>query len=142
MKYQQPLVRGTLIRRYKRFLADVIFPGGEEVTVHCPNTGSMRNCIVDDSECWLSRSDNPKRKYPYTWELATTPSGALASVNTQKANALVLEGIENGVISELQGYDEVFTERPYGQEKSRIDVLLKKPGQDCYVEVKECHLGS
>lgn len=141
MKYQPPLKPATLLRRYKRFLADITLANGEEVTIHCPNTGSMKNCIVEGSPCWYSVSDNPKRKYPYTWELATTPSGHLAGINTGLANKLVKEAIENGLVSELSGYDQLRSEVKYGEEKSRIDFLLTGEGRrDCYVEVKSVTL--
>ncbi len=141
MQYVPSLQVGTLLRRYKRFLADVELPGGERVTMHCPNTGSMKNCIVEGSPCWFSLSDNPKRKYPYTWEIATTPTG-LASINTGRANALVKEGIQKGLISELQGYDQLQTEVKYGNENSRIDILLSSSDRSsCYVEVKSVTLG-
>lgn len=141
MKYQAPLKPATLLRRYKRFLADIALASGDEVTIHCPNTGSMKNCIVEGSPCWYSVSDNPKRKYPYTWELATTPSGHLAGINTGLANKLVKEAIENGLVSELSGYDQLRSEVKYGEEKSRIDFLLTGEGRrDCYVEVKSVTL--
>lgn len=141
MKYQAPLKPATLLRRYKRFLADITLASGDEVTIHCPNTGSMKNCIVEGSPCWYSVSDNPKRKYPYTWELATTPSGHLAGINTGLANKLVKEAIENGLVSELSGYDQLRSEVKYGEEKSRIDFLLTGEGRrDCYVEVKSVTL--
>lgn len=135
---------GTLLRRYKRFLADVRLSDGSEITIHCPNTGSMKNCIVPESLCWFSHSDNPKRKYPHTWEVATVPGGHLAGVNTGRANALAERAILKGVITELQGYRSLRREVRYGQEKSRIDFLLEgglEEGPDlCYVEVKSVTL--
>lgn len=144
MRYQPALVKATLKRRYKRFLADVVVTEGEgrrerEVTVHCPNTGSMKNCIVPDSSCWLAVSNNPKRKYRYTWELATTPDGGLACINTHRANSLVEEGITNGVIEPLQGYTQIRREVAYAG-KSRIDFLLQDGGRQCFVEVKSVTL--
>ncbi len=141
MKFDPPLQTALLLRRYKRFLADIKLPSGEEVTIHCPNTGSMKNCIVEGGQCWYSTSDNPKRKYPYTWEIATTPGGHLAGINTGRANGLVREAIESGVISELSGYSSIRSEVKYGQENSRIDFLLSGEGRDdCYVEVKSVTL--
>ncbi len=132
---------GTLLRRYKRFLADVRLPDGTEITIHCPNTGSMRHCVLPESPCWFSDSGNPKRKYRHTWEVATVPGGHLAGVNTGRANALVRAAIERGVIAELQEYETVRGEVRYGQEKSRIDLLLEAEGlADCYVEVKSVTL--
>ncbi len=141
MRFNSGLHPAVLLRRYKRFLADVVLPSGEEVTIHCPNTGSMKHCIVENSPCWYSIADNPKRKYPFTWEIATTVSGHLAGINTGRANALVKEAIEHGVIAELQGYDTMQAEVKYGDENSRIDFLLSGYGQPaCYVEVKSVTL--
>ncbi len=143
MQLVPPLQQGILLRRYKRFLADVRLASGEEITIHCPNTGSMKACLAEGSPCWFSTSDNPKRKYPNTWEIATTPAGDLAGINTGRANGLVQEAIELGVIAELQGYDECRTEVRYGEERSRIDLLLQgNPGDSraCYVEVKNVTL--
>ncbi|MFC6978373.1 DNA/RNA nuclease SfsA [Microbulbifer taiwanensis] len=135
-----PLQQATLMRRYKRFLADIETPSGETFTIHCPNTGSMKNCWVENTPCWYSDSGNPKRKYRHTLEVTTTPEGALAGVNTGRANALVEEAITNGIITELQGYDELRREVRYGDENSRIDLLLSGPQGDCYVEVKNVTL--
>lgn len=144
MEYQGKLRPATLLRRYKRFLADIRLPSGEEVTIHCPNTGSMKNCVLEESPCWYSESDNPKRKYSYTWELATTPGGYFAGINTGLANKLVKEAIENDVVKELRGYENLKAEVKYGQERSRIDFLLSSHGKpDCYIEVKSVtlHMG-
>lgn len=131
---------GVLLRRYKRFLADVRLSDGSEITIHCPNTGSMRHCVVAESPCWFSDSGNPKRKYRHTWEVATTPTGHWAGINTARANPLVREGIESGVIRELQGYDGIRAEVRYGRENSRIDFLLESETERCYVEVKSVTL--
>ncbi|BFM18293.1 DNA/RNA nuclease SfsA [Maricurvus nonylphenolicus] len=145
MKFSPPLQQATLLKRYKRFLADIRLDNGnkkaaEETTIHCPNTGSMKNCWAPETPCWFSVSDNPKRKYPFTWEIATTPAGDLAGINTGRANALVVEAINDGVITELQGYDELRTEVKYGEENSRIDILLSGEQGQCYVEIKNCTL--
>jgi len=140
MIFDPPLVQAKLLRRYKRFLADVILATGEHCTVHCPNTGSMRNCLIEGSPCYLSESTNPKRKYRYTWELASVPGGHLACINTQRANALVAEGIADGRVKELSGFDVCARERKYGKERSRIDLLLSGQRGDCYVEVKSVTL--
>lgn len=135
-----------LVRRYKRFLADVILPNGEMTTLHCPNTGSMKNCVQPDSPCWYSVSDNPSRKYPYTLEVVTTPDGYLAGINTSRANALVEQAISKGIVTELQGYASLKREVVYGSEKSRIDFLLEREigsasiVERCYVEVKNVTL--
>ncbi|MEJ2416866.1 MAG: DNA/RNA nuclease SfsA [Exilibacterium sp.] len=145
MKFIPELRQGTLLRRYKRFLADIRVENGEETTIHCPNTGSMKNCISPGSRCWFSTSSNPKRKYPYTWEVATTPTGNLAGINTARSNALVVEAIEAGVVAELQNYSTWRCEVLYGNERSRIDILLQRnkvAGKEdlCYVEVKNVTL--
>lgn len=140
MKLIPPLTQGLLLRRYKRFLADVETESGEILTMHCPNTGSMKNCWEENTPCWYSDSGNPKRKYLHTLEITTTPEGALAGVNTGRANALVEEGIREGVVSELQGYDALRREVKYGEENSRIDFLLSDGDRLCYVEVKNVTL--
>lgn len=144
MKFSPPLARARLIKRYKRFMADVELPGGQVITLHCPNTGSMKNCLVPGSDCWYSDSGNPKRKYPCTWEIATTPGRGKAGINTGRANALVMEAIEAGVIKELQGYASARREVAYGSEGSRIDILLsdhpRRRQSHCYVEVKNLTL--
>lgn len=142
MKFPEPLIKGHLIRRYKRFLADVRLPDGTEVTAHCPNTGSMLGCQPPNGRVWLSTSNNPARKLPYTWELVETAPGALACVNTARPNAQAREAIEAGRISELVDYRHCRSEVRYGEEKSRIDLLLSghesKP--DAWVEVKNVTL--
>lgn len=141
MKIDPPFEEAILLKRYKRFLTDIRLDTGEELTIHCPNTGSMKNCWVAETPCWFSRSNNPKRKLPGTLEISTTPEGDLVGVNTQRPNHLVREGIENGTIAELQGYDSIKPEVKYGEENSRIDLLLSKSDQQCYVEVKNTTLG-
>ncbi|MBA53876.1 MAG: DNA/RNA nuclease SfsA [Pseudomonadales bacterium] len=141
MKFDPPLIQGTLIKRYKRFLADIRLPDGSELTLHCPNTGSMKNCNEPGSKVWFSDSENPKRKYRHTWEIVAVGENALAGINTGRANALVKEAIEAGTISELQGYSTIRSEVKYGEENSRIDLLLESPQQHCYVEIKNLTLG-
>lgn len=138
MKLPTPLYPGRLIRRYQRFLADVELDNGEVVTVHCPNSGSMKGCNLPGSPVYLSMSDNPGRKYPHTWELVLA-DGCWAGINTQFPNRLVREAIENGVVKELQGYNDIRPEVRYG-ESSRIDLLLSRPGERCWVEVKNVTL--
>ncbi|WGL18019.1 DNA/RNA nuclease SfsA [Microbulbifer bruguierae] len=140
MKLDPSLAQGKLLRRYKRFLADVELMSGEIITIHCPNTGSMKNCWEENTPCWFSDSGNPKRKYRHTLEITTTPEGALAGVNTSRANQLVEEAITTGVVVELQGYDSLRREVKYGEENSRIDFLLSGDAGDCYVEVKNVTL--
>lgn len=141
MKIDPPLEQATLLKRYKRFLADIRLANGEEMTIHCPNTGSMKNCWAPDTPCWFSRSNDPKRKLPGTLEITTTGDGFLTGVNTGRPNKLVREAIENGVIAELQGYSEIRPEVKYGDENSRIDLLLIEGERRCYVEVKNTTLG-
>ncbi len=141
MKFEKPLIPGTLIKRYKRFLADVDLDDGKIVTAHTPNTGSMQGCSSPGSKVWLSQSNNPKRKYPLSWELVEVATDTIVGINTGLPNRLVMEGIDNGVIVELQGYDAIRQEVPYGKERSRIDLLLEaKSKPPCYVEVKNVTL--
>ena len=140
MQFNPPLLSGTLLKRYKRFLADVRLSDGSLITAHCPNTGSMLHCADVDQPCWLSLSDNVKRKYPHTLEITTATYGGLAGVNTNRANALVEEALTSGVIQEFHGFDQLRREVTYGEENSRIDFLLSYADQDCYLEVKNVTL--
>lgn len=145
MKFDPPLLSGTLIKRYKRFMADIELPDGDVITIHCPNTGSMLNCNLPGSRVWFSDSGNPKRKYRHTWEVvAVGEAGKFrAGINTGLANKLVKEAVEAGLITELAGYDGLRTEVKYGNENSRIDLLLETPDSaaQCFVEVKNVTLG-
>jgi len=132
------LTPGILIRRYKRFLADIELHDGSSVTVHCPNSGSMKGCATPGSRVYISRSLNSGRKYPFTWELVEA-NGYWAGINTGRPNHLVLEAIESGSVRELQGYDTIRPEVSYG-EHSRIDLLLESPGKRCFVEIKNVTL--
>jgi sugar fermentation stimulation protein A len=136
VQFSEPLVGATLVQRYKRFLVDVTLDDGTALTAHCPNTGSMLGCHTPGYRVWLSRSDNPKRKYAYTWELVELGDGVLVGINTGRSNALVREAIESGLIGELAGYDEIRPEVRYGDENSRADFLLTGGDGACYVEVK------
>ena len=132
-----PLITGRLIKRYKRFMADVELDTGETVVAHCPNSGSMKGCAVPGSKVWLSKSDNPKRKLKYTWELILTPD-TMIGINTQIPNKLVKQSIENNLIQELSGYDRVKAEVKTS-DHTRLDLLLEKDsGEKCYVEIKNC----
>jgi len=139
MLFTPPLLRGSLIQRYKRFLADVELESGESVTAHCPNPGSMLGLAIPGSEVWLSLASNPKRKLKYTLELVRAGK-ALVGVHTGRPNALVEAAIEAGKIPELSGYADLRREVRYG-ENSRIDILLSDENRpDCYVEVKSVTL--
>jgi sugar fermentation stimulation protein A len=143
MKNTPAFFPATFVKRYKRFFADVLDQQGNLLTLHCPNTGSMKHCLVEGAPCWYSLSDNPKRKLPGTLEIVTTSYGALAGVNTSRPNHLAREVIEAGLVPQLQGYDQLRTEVRYGEEKSRIDLLLGTDDSDlelCYVEVKNVTL--
>ncbi len=134
-----PLIPGTLIRRYKRFLADVRLDDGTEVTAHCPNSGKMTACCEPGRPVWISRHDNPRRKLKYTWELIEMPD-SLVGVNTNVPNRLVADAIAAGAAPELSGYETVRREVKVG-EHSRIDIRLDGPERPpCFVEVKNCTL--
>jgi len=138
MKFDQTLIMGRLVRRYKRFLADVEVEG-ELITVHCPNTGSMMGCTRPGSAVRLSTSDNPNRRYPHTWEMVRV-GRAWVGINTILANRVAAEAIERGLIPPLTGYEQLERERPLGT-SSRVDILLSGPGdRRCYVEVKNTTL--
>lgn len=145
MKFPGPLHPAILLRRYKRFLADVELPDGSKITLHCPNTGSMKNCQQPGSRIWYSLSDNPQRKYPGTWQLVEVDGKYLVGINTGLANKLVYEALATGKVKELPHYSRIRSEVPYGEQRSRIDLLLDSPedkGQAlCYVEVKNVSLG-
>lgn len=139
-EYRLPaLTRAILIRRYNRFLADVKLETGQIITVHCPNSGSMKGCAVSGSPVWISKSTNAKRKYAYTWELIQLPH-TLVGINTLLPNKLVKMAIENNQIKALSGYDTIRSEVKTSSH-TRLDLVLeKKSGAACYVEIKNCTL--
>ena len=135
MLFRSPLVEGRLIRRYKRFLADIQLAQGV-ITAACPNTGSLMGCCDAGLRVWLSESDSASRKYRHTWELVEVGE-VMVGINTGLPNALVREAIEAGTIPELSGYASMRREVAYGEEGSRVDLVLESPDRDaCYVEVK------
>jgi sugar fermentation stimulation protein A len=138
MRFDPPLIRATLLRRYKRFLADVVLEDGSEITVHCANPGSMLEVSVPGRPVLLSRSNNERRKLPHTWELIRL-SRSWVGVNTLRTNALAEEAIRKHRITELGGYPQLRREVRTGD--SRIDFLLGDAGKpDCLVEVKNVTL--
>ena len=132
------LIKGTLIKRYKRFLTDVRLGNGHTVTALCPNTGSMKSCSDPGRTVYLSRHNRPDRKLKYTWELIEMPT-SLVGVNTGIPNKLVKKTIENRLIKVLHDFDEIRSEVKYG-ENSRIDILLTKDNKKTFIEVKNCTL--
>ena len=135
MLYKKSLVEGRLIRRYKRFLADIQLASGV-ITAACPNTGSLMGCCEPGSRVWLSESDSATRKYRHTWELVEVGQ-VIVGINTGLPNALVAEAIGDGTIGELRGYESLRREVAFGEERSRVDLLLEGEGREaCYVEVK------
>lgn len=140
LAFDPPLVRGRLVRRYKRFLADVVLETGEAVTAACPNTGSMLGLAEPGSVVWLSISDSPLRKLRHTWELLELENRALVGINTGRPNRIVEAAVAAGLVPELAGYDRIRREVRYG-ERSRVDLLLEAEGRPpCYVEIKNVHL--
>lgn len=144
MRFPSPLQPGRLVKRYKRFLADITLDTGEAITAHCANPGSMMGVAPEGARVWVSKSASKTRKLPYSWELVEI-DGALVAINTNNPNKIAADAIEGDVIPELTGYASMKREVKYG-ENSRIDILLDTPKNTrsrtapCYVEVKNVHL--
>ena len=135
MIFDPPLQSGQLVARYKRFLTDVQLDNGEVITIHCANTGAMTGCADPGTRVWYSTSDNPKRKLPNSWEIAESPAGHFICVQIAR------ELIEQEAIAPLAGYSRLRTEVKYGEENSRIDLLLEDDEKgNCYIEVKSVTL--
>ena len=137
---------GTLIKRYKRFLADIeltakALVNAKQTTIHCANTGAMKGCAEPGDTIWYSTSTNPKRKYPFSWEITQSQANHFICVNTLRANQLVEEALNQGLIAELSGFSNLQREVKYGNENSRVDFLAKyQHAPDTYIEVKSVTL--
>ncbi|WP_404409769.1 DNA/RNA nuclease SfsA [Pseudidiomarina marina] len=141
MLFHNPLRQAVLIKRYKRFLADVELENGEVVTVHCPNTGAMTGCAEAGMRVWLSDSANSKRKYRFTWEIAETFKGQLICVNTHRANRVAGEALDSNVIEQLTELQQLSAERKYGYDNRRIDWFARdSQHREVYIEVKSVTL--
>ena len=138
MQFNQELAPGILLRRYKRFLADIVLPDKTALTVHCPNSGSMLGCSTPGSPVMISRSANPARKYPHTLEMVRS-GNVWVGVNTSLTNKLVREALENGVVQELDRPDAIVQEIKTSP-ATRLDFLLERGAARIYMEVKNCSL--
>lgn len=141
MQFTSPLLRGTLIRRYKRFFADISLDSGEEITAHCPNTGAMTGCAEPGFTTYVSPANNPKRKLKFTWELAVTPQRQWIGINTQHANTLANEAISQGIHPLFENLQTIRREVKSPDGQSRFDFCLtQETGSLCYVEAKSVTL--
>jgi sugar fermentation stimulation protein A len=138
MQFDPPLLEATLIKRYKRFLADVRLKNERIITVHCPNTGTMLSCSTPGSPVCLSVSDNPKRKYPHTLEMVKD-NDTWVGVNTSRTNKLVVEAVRKGLVPELSPFEDIRTEVKTSA-GSRLDLMISRGGEKTYVEIKNCSL--
>jgi sugar fermentation stimulation protein A len=137
MVFQEKLIHGTLIKRYKRFLADVLLDNGEKITAHCTNSGSMKSCLENGAEVYLTPVTDPKRKTRFTWEMIKI-NGDWVGINTGNPNKLALEAIWKGEIPGLENYTTVRREVKFGD--SRFDVFAENESEQCFVEVKNVTL--
>jgi sugar fermentation stimulation protein A len=141
LTFNSPLQSAILIKRYKRFLADVMLANHQIMTIHCANTGAMTGCAQAGDTVWYSLSNNPKRKYSASWELTQTQNNDWICVNTLRANHIVKQALIKQQIPELIGYHQITQEVAYGQQSSRIDLLLQHEHKPpCYVEIKSVTL--
>jgi len=138
LKFKSPLIKGVLLQRYKRFLADIRLENGEIITAHCPNSGSMKSCNVPGNPVMISHQDSPTRKLKYTWEMIQI-DGKWVGINTGHPNKLVAEAVGNQQIPDLTGYPVIRSEVKVGKH-SRIDLVLENSDEQCYVEVKNVTL--
>lgn len=142
MDFPATLIKATLLKRYKRFLADATLEDGSTITAHCPNTGSMTSCGKAGDTIYLTSNNDPKRKLKYTWQLSETPDGGLININTHSANALVKEALEQGSIEPVASYKKIKAEKKKGD--SRIDFYLEpeegSKDPPCWIEVKSVTL--
>jgi sugar fermentation stimulation protein A len=137
MIFEKPLVHGRLIKRYKRFLADITLDNGEVITAHCTNSGTMKTCLEDNAEVYLTPVDDPKRKTKFTWEMIKINNDWIG-INTGNPNKLAFDAVKNGEIDQLQGYTEVKREVKF--DDSRFDVMAKNESETCFIEVKNVTL--
>lgn len=137
MKFTDPLVHGRLIKRYKRFLADVVLDDGAEVTAHCTNSGSMKSALEEGAEVYLSPVKDPKRKTRFTWEMIKI-NGDWVGINTNHPNTLAYEAVRDGALEKLKGYTRV--KREVKHLDSRIDVFAENDHEQCFIEVKNVTL--
>ncbi|MFO7844554.1 MAG: DNA/RNA nuclease SfsA [Bacteroidales bacterium] len=137
MEFSEPLIHGRLIKRYKRFLADVQLDNGEIITAHCTNSGSMKSCLEENAEVFLSPVNDPKRKTQFTWEMIKINDNWVG-INTNNPNRLAFEAISQEKIEKLRGYTDVSREVRFGD--SRFDVMAKNSVETCFVEVKNVTL--
>ena len=137
MIYSKELIHGHLIKRYKRFLADVKLDDGTEVVAHCTNSGSMKSCIEEGAEVYLSPADDPKRKTQYTWEMIRI-NGSWVGIHTMRPNQLAIEALRNDEIPGLTGYTQVVPEVKIHD--SRLDIMAENERERCFLEVKNVTL--
>ncbi len=137
MEFKSPLMHGRLIKRYKRFLADIKLDNGEKVTAHCTNSGSMKSCLEENAEVYLSPVNDPKRKTQFTWEMIKI-NESWVGINTNNPNQLAFDAISQGRIDKLRGYTDVSREVKFGN--SRFDIMAKNSMETCFIEVKNVTL--